>query len=91
MLTPMLGARVHINGVLVPNAEASSLREGGDGQAAPELGRAVLAPDCRIVFGRRHFFRLDVSTEHALASGKNGSRSAFSVVLLIVQRRVSLS
>lgn len=70
MLTPMLDARVHINGVLVPNTVASSLREGGDRQAAPELGQAALTPDCRIVFGRRHLFRLDVNPDHPmLASG----------------------
>lgn len=72
MLAPMLGARVHINGVLVPNTAASSLREGGDRQAAQELGQAALTPDCRIVFGRRHLFRLDVNPDHPmLASGSD--------------------
>ena len=67
----MLGARVHINGVLVPNTEAL-LRAGGDGQAAAELGCVVLTSDCRIVFGRRHFFRLDVHNENHPASGSDG-------------------
>lgn len=81
----MLGARVHINGVPVPNTEALCGNGGDDGRPAREVKPAALSPDCRIVFGLRHFFRLDdANTKTASAQGNNDEFDAVPLLFFTV-------
>lgn len=75
----MPGARVYVNGAQVPAAtkderqaaKTASSEEDGSLAQVVRSGRVLLRRDCRVVFGRRHFFRLDVA-----ARGPGESNSA---------------
>lgn len=88
-LVPMVGACVHVNGVSIPAAEEllavhvaedpnpgmeASSTAGVAGETCNALGRTILNRNCRVVFGRRHFFRLDIKS--------SGSGDWFGLVIL---------
>lgn len=60
VLAPTPGARVHVNGVLIP---APKEMPGLGVSVVPPPGpeKVLVCQDSRVVFGRRHFFRLDIS------------------------------
>lgn len=77
MLSPTPGARVHINGVLVPAGEEMALpdkgqegeRETGTPGDRPRECGGKLRRDYRVVFGSRHYFRVDCPFQNPASLG----------------------
>lgn len=80
VLTPLSGARVHINGIAI-SAGAEALAYHGEEEGVREMSspgfghdhdhrEGVLRQDYRVLFGSRHFFRVESSRGLCSASGK---------------------
>eukprot|EP00903_Cladosiphon_okamuranus_P016262 g14998.t1 len=88
VLTPLSGASVHINGIAISvGAEAIASRSEDERKCSPGLGhdhghdhnhqRGVLRQDYRVLFGSRHFFRVECSG--GLPEGQDGGHFAVEI------------
>lgn len=96
VLTPLFGARVHINGIVVSAGAETLVSHNGEGRSevsSPGLRQnhdhrgGVLRQDYRVLFGSRHFFRVECNKGLPSAPGTVGHSNG----MRFVARKCSLS